>query len=80
MDMAQESAQTAQVTHRTMDELRVAVGIIRQAPADNGTVALVVRRPEKNRREVLDEGHFDLAEGLAGDTWRLRQSSFTPNR
>ncbi|WP_110174907.1 MOSC domain-containing protein [Luteitalea pratensis] len=62
-----------------MDELRASVGTIRQAPSDNGTVALVVRRPDKNQREVLDEGHFDQAEGLAGDTWRLRQSSFTPD-
>ena len=57
-----------------MDELRAAVDTIRQAPTDNGIVALVVRRPEVDRREVLDEGYFDQAEGLAGDTWRLRRS------
>ena len=77
MDMAQGSAQSASVSHRTMDELRAAVDDIRQAPADRGTVALVVRRPEVNRREVLHEGYFDAADGLAGDTWRLRRSGRT---
>jgi hypothetical protein len=66
-------------SHRTMDELRAAVDTIRQAPADHGVVALVVRRPEQNRREVLDEGHFNETEGLVGDTWRLRQSRLTPD-
>ena len=78
MDMAQEFAQTAHVAHRTMDELRPR----RHHPAgpsDHGTVALVVRRPDKRQREVLDEGHFDEADGLAGDTWRLRQSTPQPD-
>ena len=60
-----------------MDELRAAVDTVRQAPADNGTVALVVRRPEVNSREVLDEGYFEEAAGLAGDTWRMRRSGRT---
>ena len=62
-----------------MDELRAAVGTIRQAPSDHGTVALVVRRPEQNRREVLDEGHFDEIQGLVGDTWPQRRSRLTPD-
>ena len=62
-----------------MDELVAEVGTIRQAPADRGTVALVVRRPEQNRREVLDEGYFNENEGLAGDTWQLRRSRLTPD-
>jgi MOSC domain-containing protein YiiM len=74
MDMAHASAQPAPASHPTMDELRAAVDSIRQAPADNGIVALVVRRPEVNRREVLDEGYFHEAEGLEGDTWRQRHS------
>lgn len=75
MDMAHVSPDTA--THRTMDELRAAVDTIRQAPADHGTVALVVRRPDQNVREVLDEGHFDVGEGLVGDTWQVRRSRLT---
>ena len=77
LDMAQGSAPTTHVFHRTMEELRASVGTIKQAPSDHGIVALVVRRPEQNQREVLDEGYFDRAEGLAGDTWRLRQSRRT---
>jgi hypothetical protein len=75
--MAQQSAQSTPVTHRTWDELRAALDVIRQAPADHGTVRLVVRRPEENLREVLDEGLFEEADGLSGDTWRLRQSRRT---
>jgi hypothetical protein len=76
-DMAQQSAQSTPVTHRTWDELRAALDVIRQAPADHGTVRLVVRRPEENRREVLEEGLFEEADGLSGDTWRMRQSRRT---
>jgi hypothetical protein len=77
MDMAHVSPDAA--SHRTMDELRAAVGTIRQAPADGGAVVLVVRRPEQNRREVLDEGHFDEVQGLVGDTWPQRRSRLTPD-
>ena len=77
MHMAQLSAQATHATHRTMDELRAGVDTIRQAPADRGTVALVVRRTEEGRREVLEEGYFNPAEGLAGDTWHVRRSRRT---
>ena len=77
MDMAHVSPDTA--SHRNMDELRAAVDTIRQAPSDQGTVALVVRRPEQNRREVLDEGEFDEIQGLVGDTWPQRRSRLTPD-
>jgi hypothetical protein len=75
--MALQSPQSTPVTHRTWDELRAALDVIRQAPADHGTVRLVVRRPEENRREVLEEGLFEKADGLSGDTWRMRQSRRT---
>jgi hypothetical protein len=75
MDMAHVSPDTA--PNRTMEELRAAFGTIRQAPADLGAVVLVVRRPEQNRREVLDEGHFDEIHGLVGDTWPQRRSRLT---
>ena len=52
---------------------------IRQAPADNGTVVLIARRPAVDEREVLTEAWLDLHDGLKGDTWRARGSSKTPD-
>jgi hypothetical protein len=47
---------------------------IRQAPADAGTVELIVRRPAVEAREVVDECELDLAAGLVGDNWLTRGS------
>jgi hypothetical protein len=45
---------------------------IRAAPADHGTVELIVRRRAVGEREVLDEAQLDTAEGLVGDSWSRR--------
>lgn len=63
--------------HLTLEELEAGLGAIRQSPKASGILALIVRRPQVGEREVLDEGHLDLAEGLVGDTWRTRGSSRT---
>ena len=65
--------------HRSRDELEAALDHIRQAPADQGTIELIVRRPAVNEREVLEVGHLSLEEGLVGDTWAQRGSSKTPD-
>jgi hypothetical protein len=52
---------------------------VRQAPADDGTVDLIVRRPATGEREVIDQGVLHLAEGLVGDNWRERGSRHTPD-
>jgi MOSC domain-containing protein YiiM len=52
---------------------------IRTAPANNGTVELIARRPDVDDREVLTEARLEVGEGLAGDTWRARGSSRTPD-
>ncbi|HEY3485273.1 MAG TPA: MOSC domain-containing protein [Ilumatobacteraceae bacterium] len=71
---------TAQLQpHRTRDELDASLATILAAPADNGTLALIVRRPAVDEREVLDEGQLDPAVGLVGDTWTERSSRRTPD-
>ena len=65
--------------HRTPDELKAALDHIRQAPADHGTLELIVRRPAVDEREVLESGTLSLEEGLVGDTWNQRGSSKTPD-
>ena len=48
---------------------------LRAAPAEIGTLDLVVRRPANGQREVLDEGVLDEADGLVGDNWLDRATS-----
>ena len=62
------------VKHLTMEELQAGLDAILQSPKDNGELALIVRRPEIDERELLDEGHLDLVEGLIGDNWKARGS------
>lgn len=65
--------------HLTAPRLDDGLDHIRSSPTDIGRVELIVRRPAVDEREVLDEGMLDLAEGLVGDTWRVRGSSRTPD-
>ena len=65
--------------HLTMTELEAGLEAIRQSPKDGGVLALIVRRPQVGAREVLDEGHLDVVQGLVGDNWRTRGSSRTPD-
>ena len=63
------------VEYLSMTELEAGLDHIRQAPTDNGTLKMIVRRPAVDEREVLQEGQLDLRDGLAGDTWNVRVSS-----
>ena len=63
--------------HLTKDELEAGLDDIRNAPKDCGTVQLIVRRPETEEREVLDEAILDLTNGLVGDNWKTRGSKRT---
>jgi len=63
--------------HLTMAELETGLDAIRQSPKNEGVIALIVRRPQVDAREVLEEGELDLVEGLVGDTWKVRRSSRT---
>lgn len=65
--------------HRTADDLVGFLPTLDEAPQDEGTVRLVVRRPAVGQREVLDIGELDPAVGLVGDTWDARGSRRTPD-
>ena len=49
------------------------------APRDQGTLASIVRRPERDRREVVAQAVLDAETGLVGDDWLARGSSSTPD-
>lgn len=63
--------------HLTMAELEAGLDDIRKAPKDEGSLELIVRRPDVDAREVLTEAELHLAAGLVGDSWKLRPSSRT---
>jgi hypothetical protein len=64
---------------RSMAALTAALPHILRSPDVDGTLALIVRRPQVDAREVLAEGELSAADGLVGDSWRLRRSSRTPD-
>jgi hypothetical protein len=61
----------------TTAELTAGLTNVVAAPADGGVVQLVVARPFDDERQVLTEGAFTVADGLAGDNWRMRGSKRT---
>jgi MOSC domain-containing protein YiiM len=65
------------VEHRTTDELTAALDVFRSAPADNGVLQLIVRRPDVDEREVLEAAALSVEDGLVGDTWKARGSRHT---
>lgn len=68
------------VRHLSTAELDAGLDGIRRAPKDEGALAMIVRRPRIEEREVLQEAQLDLAEGLVGDIWKHRNSSRTPDK
>jgi hypothetical protein len=60
-----------------MSELEARLDEVIQSPKDHGVLEMIVRRPAVGAREILEEGQLDLADGLVGDSWKLRSSSRT---
>ena len=63
--------------HLTRNVLEAGLGEVRRAPSDHGVLTMIVRRPALDAREVLTTAELDLAEGLVGDSWRIRHSPRT---
>jgi len=59
----------------TAEELEAGLDKIRQSPRDEGVLALIVRRPSADARDVLEVGELSPVEGLIGDAWSARQAS-----
>jgi hypothetical protein len=59
----------------TTADLEAALDHLRAAPAEVGTLQMVVRRPSVGVREILDEGVLDVTGGLLGDNWLSRTTT-----
>jgi transcription antitermination factor NusB len=55
-------------------ELEAGLDHIWDSPGDEGTLAMIVRRPAIEQREVLEHARLDPVEGLVGDSWSMRGS------
>jgi MOSC domain-containing protein YiiM len=60
------------VQYLSMEELEAGMDHIRQSPKEQGTLMMIVRRPNIDEREILQEGELSTQEGLIGDTWKVR--------
>jgi MOSC domain-containing protein YiiM len=58
--------------HLDLAALDAGLDDIRTAPAELGTVELIVARPAEDAREVLARAHLDTVAGLVGDGWQDR--------
>jgi len=63
--------------HLTTSELEAGLEEIGRSPKDEGVLEMIVRRPQIGEREILQRGQLDLADGLVGDSWKIRSSRRT---
>ncbi len=57
------------MTYQTAEQLEAGMAGVLDAPSEEGPVRLVVRRPGRGQREILEEGQLDTERGLIGDDW-----------
>lgn len=55
--------------HKSFDELERELESLGTSPADAGRLALIVRRGDGGRREVLDQVYLSVDGGVTGDAW-----------
>jgi hypothetical protein len=59
------------ITPLAYSELEAGLAEVVRSPRERGSLALLVRRPQRREREVLDVGTLDVDEGFVGDRWAL---------
>lgn len=63
--------------HTTTIDLESTLTQLGNSPQDNGTLEMIVRRPENLQREVVETAELDTKAGLVGDNWSTRGSRHT---
>jgi hypothetical protein len=67
------------VTHLSMAELEAGMEVIRQAPKNHGMLKMIVRRPQEDGRQTVQEAELSLTAGLVGDNWKTRGNRHMPD-
>lgn len=67
-------------TFLNKDELEAGIDNILESPKDNGSLKLIVIRPDVEQRKILSEGELSTVEGLVGDSWIKRPDSKTTDK
>ena len=65
--------------HPSLIELEAGLAEVRRSPAQAGVIVRIVRRPEPERREIVEAAVLDVDEGMVGDCWRVRGSKRMPD-
>lgn len=65
--------------YKDFETLERGFDLIKESPPVEGTLQLIVIRPEVDQRKELDVGVLDQKQGLIGDNWATRGSSRTRN-
>lgn len=65
--------------HLSAFEIEAKISGVLASPKGNGTLEMIVRRPDINAREVVESGFLSIENGLVGDNWLTRGSSRTDN-
>lgn len=63
----------------TTKELEAGLSDIEQSPKNEGSLELIVRRPDVGEREVMEQGELDIKVGLVGDNWLSRGFDKAPD-
>jgi hypothetical protein len=65
--------------HRPRTEIERAAAALGSSPTENGVIEMIICRPARYERMVLDAGVLEVAHGLLGDTWEARGATNTPD-
>lgn len=65
------------MAHLTAEQFAARQSEVWESPSDDGTLVMLVSRPDMNEREVLEHGELIVGEGLAGDNYIARGNAKT---
>ena len=62
---------------KTLDSLNEKLAVIEQSPGQSGPVEMILARPSKDKREMLQQCELNTETGLIGDNWIDRGDKHT---
>lgn len=65
------------MAHLIREQLEAGLDEIVVAPSSDGVLRSIVRRPEVEEREMIEEAKLDLECGIVGDNWAVKPTSKT---